>query len=79
MYMKQSSNFEDTHRPHLVCKLQKTLYDLKKAPRSWYQKLSLVLFSLDFVNSITNPSVFYRKSDTKLTIMLIYVDDILLT
>lgn len=76
MYIKKSLGFEDTSRPLLLCKLQKSIHDLKYAPRSWYQKLSCALTDLGFQISKVDPNI---KVDNELTMMLIYVDDILLT
>ena len=39
IYMSQPTGFTGTgEEGHLVCKLTKTLYGLKEAPRMWYQK-----------------------------------------
>lgn len=34
VYISQPSGFEDPHHPSYVCKLQKSLYGLKHAPRA---------------------------------------------
>jgi histone deacetylase 1/2 len=36
VYMKQPPGYEDNTHPHYVCKLDKALYGLKRAPRTWY-------------------------------------------
>jgi hypothetical protein len=36
---------------HLVCKLHKSLYELKQSPRAWNQKLDAFLKSFKFVRS----------------------------
>jgi hypothetical protein len=48
VFMKQPPGFEDTSKPHFVCKLDKAIYDLKQAPRAWYSKLSSRLQVLGF-------------------------------
>ena len=46
IYMKQPEGY--TSDPSLVCKLQKSLYGLKHAPRSWYAKMDAFLLSQNF-------------------------------
>ncbi|GJT51482.1 retrovirus-related pol polyprotein from transposon TNT 1-94 [Tanacetum coccineum] len=38
VYIKQPPGFESSEFPNHVCKLDKALYGLKKAPRAWYLK-----------------------------------------
>ncbi|GJU79074.1 retrotransposon protein, putative, ty1-copia subclass [Tanacetum coccineum] len=77
VYMKQPPGFIDPQRPNHVCLLHKSLYDLKQAPRAWFERLSKALFDLGFKCSKTNPYLFnYSHGDTLLYI-LVYVDDII--
>lgn len=47
MYMYQPPGFYDSSHHDYVCLFQKSLYDLKQAPRSWYHRLlSLLLGSV---------------------------------
>jgi hypothetical protein len=46
-YVKQPPGFEDLKYPDHVYKLKKSLYDLKQAPRAWYDKLSNFLIETD--------------------------------
>ena len=43
VYMCQPQGFQVPGREHLVCRLQKALYGLKKAPRAWYIKIDTYL------------------------------------
>lgn len=62
-----------------VCRLVKYLYGLKQAPRQWNQKLKEALKNLSFTQSQHDHSLFTRKTYEGTTIILVYVDDILVT
>jgi len=67
-----------TVRSNQVCKLTKALYGLKQASKQWYDQLSSFLYSINFVQSKANNSLFIRKSETSFIALLIYMDDILI-
>ncbi|CAL2254016.1 unnamed protein product [Prunus armeniaca] len=79
VYMKQPQGFEDSSHPDYVCKLQKSLYGLKQAPRAWNAKFTGYLPSLGFKMSHSDPSLFVKISDSAIVVLLLYVDDIILT
>ena len=62
-----------------VCRLKKSLYGLKQASRQWFSKLKDTLISLGYTQSKNDYFLFLNKSSTKLTIIAVYVDDILIT
>jgi histone deacetylase 1/2 len=62
-----------------VCKLHKSLYDLKQAPRAWYTRLSDLLLSIGFWASKVDTSLFILSNWINIFYLLVYVDDILLT
>jgi len=62
-----------------VCKLQQSLYGLKQAGRQWYEKLSTFLISQNYILSSADHSLFLKRHDIDTTIILVYVDDIVLT
>jgi histone deacetylase 1/2 len=55
------------------------LYGLKQAPRAWFSCLSTKLHDFGFTDSKADNSLFIRRKDGVLTVLLIYVDDILET
>lgn len=62
-----------------VCKLQKSLYGLKQASRQWNIKLTEALVGNDFVQSNHDYSLFTKKKGADIVIILVYVDDLLIT
>jgi hypothetical protein len=77
--MHQPPGYEDKSQPHYVCKLDKTLYGLKLAPRAWYARLSTKLLELGFKISKADNSLFYFKNDDVTMFILVYVDGIIVT
>ena len=77
--MSQPKGFVDSTRPQYVYKLRKALYGLKQAPKAWFEKLEGALLSWGFQNSISYSSLFYSLKNDNLLLLLIYVDDILIT
>ena len=64
---------------HKVCRLRKSLYGLKQASRQWFSKLKDTLFSLGYTQSKSDYSLFLNKTSTQITVIAVYVDDILIT
>ncbi|KAH9744520.1 retrovirus-related pol polyprotein from transposon RE1 [Citrus sinensis] len=80
VYMEQPAGFVDQSRPHHICKLQKALYGLKQAPRAWFDKLKQVLTAQwGFRNSKSDTSLFFKRVQGHLLLVLVYVDDIIVT
>ena len=61
-----------------VCRLKKSLYGLKQASRHWFSKLNSTLVSLGYQQSKNDYSLFINKCSTSITIIIVYVDDILI-
>ena len=78
VYMPQPEGFEDKNMPNYICKLEKALYGLRQASRVWFDKLKGALSSWGFKNSRSDTSLFFRRVESKIIIMLIYVDDIII-
>ena len=62
-----------------MCKLKKALYGLKQAPRAWYDKLKSSMLQWGFHTSRSDTSLFIQPIEGELVVVLIYIDDILVT
>lgn len=66
------------HSPNSVCRLKKSLYNLKQASRQWFAKLNFELQIQGFSQSHYDASLFIRRIDTSITLAAVYVDGIIL-
>ncbi|GJY16559.1 retrovirus-related pol polyprotein from transposon TNT 1-94 [Tanacetum coccineum] len=69
--------FVDKDNPSHVYKLKKALYDLKQAPRAWYDMLSSFLISQQISKGAVDPTLFTRHAGNDILLVQIYVDDII--
>jgi Reverse transcriptase (RNA-dependent DNA polymerase) len=60
-----------------VCKLKRSIYGLRQAPRAWNKLLTDDLKLSGFQHLINAESVFYSIVDESVVYLIIYVDDIL--
>eukprot|EP00253_Pinus_taeda_P029319 PITA_29319 len=64
---------------NLVCRLKKSLYGLKQVPRAWYAKKDNFLLDTGFSRCHSDNMVYTKKVGKSLIILVLYVDDIILT
>ncbi|EOY19086.1 Cysteine-rich RLK (RECEPTOR-like protein kinase) 8, putative [Theobroma cacao] len=76
VYVEQPPGFEDFEKPDHVLKLHKALYELKQAPRAWYERLSKFLVEKGYVRGNIDTTLFIKKYLNDLIVFQIYVDDI---
>ena len=77
--MSQPPGFVNSAYPNHVCKLTKALYGLKQSPRAWYTKLYTCLLSWGFLCSQSETFLFSLHTGSQLTLILVYVNDIIIT
>ena len=59
VYIEQPQGFEVNGKESHVCKLKKSLYELKQAPRAWFFKMDGYLQSMGFTNSEAIPNLYF--------------------
>ena len=77
VFVEQPPEFESFNFPNHVFKLKKTFYDLKQAPRAWYERLNKFLISSGFKMGKIDTTLFIKLKDNDMLIVQIYVDDII--
>ena len=75
--MAKPKRFIDPHFSNHVLYLKKTLYNLKQAPRAWYDRLTQYLVSHGFTRGKSNQTLFIKREDDELIIAQVYVDDVI--
>jgi hypothetical protein len=78
VYMEQPPSYVDQTHPNLVCRLRKTLYSLKQAPRAWLGKIGQYLVTSGFQTSNVDFSLYVKKTNRGIVIIVIYVDDLII-
>lgn len=78
VYMSISSGFTYS-TTNQVCKLQKSINGFKQTSRQWNEKLLSLLISLGYSQSKSDYSLLTKIFGDRITILIIYVDDVVLT
>ena len=79
IYMVQLETFVSEDQKKMVCKLTKSIYELKQASRQWYHKFHRVIHSFSFEINVVDDCVYHKFSGSKYIFLVLYVDYILLT
>ena len=60
IYMRQPEGFIAKGQEHMVCKLQRSIYGLKQASRSWNIRFDQTIKTFDFDKNPDEPCVYKR-------------------
>ena len=78
IYMIQPKGFIIQRQENLVCKLRKSLYDLKQAPRQWYKKFDNFMHRIGSKRCEADHFCYIKSFDNSYIILLLYVNDMLI-
>ncbi|GJY82573.1 retrotransposon protein, putative, ty1-copia subclass [Tanacetum coccineum] len=78
IYMVQPEGFVDPNHPRKVCKLQRSIYGLKQASRSWNKRFDEEIKRFGFAQNLNEPCVYQKASGSNVTFLILYVDDIII-
>ena len=77
--MQQPLGFINVESSNLVCKLHKSLYGPKQAPRAWYDKIDAYFLKNGFKCCISDPNLYVQNFGTNILIIVLYVHDLIIT
>ena len=78
LYMMQSEGFVDPKGANKVCKLQRSIYGLVQASRSWNIRFDKLIKAYSFMQTYGEACVYKKVSGSSVAFLILYVDDILL-
>lgn len=71
--------FEEEKTQGKICKLRKALYCLKQSLRAWFERFSRAMICFGYQQSNADHTLFIKHYKGKITILIVYVDDIVVT
>ncbi|GJY51687.1 retrotransposon protein, putative, ty1-copia subclass [Tanacetum coccineum] len=78
VYMKQPEGFVNPKYPNRVCKLKRSICRLKQASRQWNKRFDDKIKKFGFSQNRDEPYVYMKASESYVTFLILYVDDILI-
>jgi len=79
VYIEHLEGFETLNRELHVCILNKGLYGLKQAPYACYTRIDSYFTRLGFTKIEADANIYHIVVEGKLLIIVLYVDDLILT
>eukprot|EP00253_Pinus_taeda_P029237 PITA_29237 len=79
VYIKQPEGFETFDHESHVCRLKRALYGVKQAPCAWYTRIASYFTGLGFTKSGVDANLYHIMVEGKPLIIVLYVDDLILT
>ncbi|XP_077252529.1 uncharacterized protein LOC143891919 [Tasmannia lanceolata] len=88
---QQAQHPHQTNRPHgqrspyrrglssSICRLRKSIYGLKQSLRAWFDRFSEAVMMFGLKQCAVDHSVFSYQSSTGCIMLIVYVDDIIIT
>jgi hypothetical protein len=78
VYMTQFEGFVNPKNDGNICKLQKSIYGLKQASRSWDLLFDEVVKEFGFIKNVEEPCVYKKVSGSVVVFLVLYIDGTLL-
>ncbi|BBH08859.1 hypothetical protein Prudu_021187 [Prunus dulcis] len=69
----------NTTQTGAICRLQKALYGLKQSSRAWFGRFTMAMKNNGFKQCNSDHTLFLKHRKGKVTALIIYVDDMIIT
>jgi transposase InsO family protein len=79
VYMEIPPGFATSQTEGKVLRLKKSLYGLKQSPRAWFDRFRRAMCGMGYKQCNGDHTVFYRHNRGLKTILVVYVDDMIIT
>ena len=79
VYMDAPPGFMSGYRRGEVCRLRRALYGLKQSPRAWFGRFTQAMKKNGYRQSNSDHTLFLKRQGRKITCLIIYVDDMIIT
>jgi transposase InsO family protein len=79
VYMHIPPGFNTNQTTGKVLRLYRSLYGLKQSPRAWFDRFRRAILKKGYCQSNADHTLFYKRNIGKITILIVYVDDIVIT
>ena len=78
IHMDQTEGFVELGQESKVCKLTKSLYDLKQAPKQWHEKFDSCMIENDYKSNECDKCIYSKSWNNLNVIISFYLDDMLI-
>ena len=75
LYMMQPEGFIDPKGTNKVCMLQRSIYGLVQASRSWNKRFDSVIKAYGFMQTFGEACIYKKVSGSSIAFLILYVDD----
>ncbi|XP_024313242.1 uncharacterized protein LOC106865836 isoform X1 [Brachypodium distachyon] len=79
VYMHIPPGFETSQTIGKVLRLHRSLYGLKQSPHAWFDRFRKAMLKRGYPQSNADHTLFYKHTEDKVAILIVYVDDIVIT
>ncbi|XP_078165548.1 uncharacterized protein LOC144560258 [Carex rostrata] len=79
IYMEIPPGYQTPTDTNKVCRLKKALYGLKQSPRAWFGRFCRAMKGYGYTQSDSDHTMFFKKNQGKIAVLIIYVDDMIIT